>query len=382
MGTVLSNARVVTPDGVIDPGWVKVSDGKITEVGGGSPGNAAAVDLGGQWLLPGFVDIHVHGGGGTSYQAGDRTEVANAVAFHRTHGTTTTVASLVSGTLADLERATAALADLVAEGLLAGIHLEGPFLSPARCGAHEPALLRPPHPDDVDRLLAAGRGAVRMVTLAPELEHGIEAVRRVADAGAIAAVGHTDATYEVVRQAIDAGATVATHLFNAMRPIHHREPGPVVALIEDERVAIEVIADKVHVHPAVLAMVAHHVDPARLVLVTDAMAAAGIGDGEYVLGGLGVRVADGVARLIEGGAIAGSTLTMDVAVRTAVESGISIVDAARAAATNPARLLGLGDRVGAIRAGLDADLVVMDAVPRVTAVMKRGAFLVPPTRSK
>ena len=268
--------------------------------------------------MPGFVDAHSHGGGGAAFTSGDPAEAATVLATHRAHGTTTMMASLVTDTTERLEASVRALAPLVRAGELAGIHLEGPWLSADHCGAHDPALLRAPDPAEVTRLLDAGGGAVRMVTLAPELAGGLEAVRLLADRGVIAALGHSDATYDVARQAVDAGISDATHLFNAMRPIHHREPGPVLALVDDPRVFIELVADGVHLHPEVLRWAATSAAH-RFLLVTDAMSAAGAGDGDYVLGPAVVQVRDGVARLASNGAIAGSTLTMDRAVRHAVQ---------------------------------------------------------------
>jgi N-acetylglucosamine-6-phosphate deacetylase len=373
--TTLGGGRIVTPAGVIEDGWLQIEAGTIKDVGDGVPPARPDQDLAGAWVLPGFVDIHCHGGGDASYMTGDQDDAVIAADTHRRHGTTTTMASLVTGTPEHLELAVTQLAELAESGLLAGIHLEGPFLSTQRCGAHDPGLLRPPEPELVDRLLKAGRGAVRMVTLAPELDHGIDAVRRVVDGGAIAAVGHTDASYEQTQAAIDAGATVATHLFNAMRPLHHREPGPIAALLEDGRVRVELIGDGVHLHPSVVRTAVAAAGADRVVLVTDAMDAAGAGDGDYRLGGLLVRVTDGVARLVDGGAIAGSTLTMDRAVKFAVAAGVPVPDAAVMAATAPARALGLDDRLGSIAAGLDADLVRMDAQLDLTGVMVKGSWL-------
>lgn len=373
--TTLGGGRIVTPAGVIEDGWLQIDAGTITHVGDGAPPAPPDQDLEGAWVLPGFVDIHTHGGGDASYMTGDQDDAVIAAHTHRRRGTTTTVASLVTGTPEHLELAVTQLAELVDSGLLAGIHLEGPFLSKQRCGAHDPELLRPPEPGLVDRLLKAGRGAVRMVTLAPELEHGIDAVRRVVAGGAIAAVGHTDASYEQTHAAIDAGATVATHLFNAMRPLHHREPGPIPALLEDDRVRVELVCDGVHLHESVVRTAVAAAGADRVVLVTDAMDAAGAGDGDYRLGELKVRVTDGVARLVNGGTIAGSTLTMDRAVKFAVSAGVPVPDVAVMAATAPARVLGLADRIGAITAGLDADLVTMDAQFRLTGVMVKGTWL-------
>ncbi|MGH8825436.1 MAG: N-acetylglucosamine-6-phosphate deacetylase [Jiangellaceae bacterium] len=374
---VLAGARMVTPEGVVD-GWLEVSGRRIAALGPGGPPGPADRDLGGQWLVPGFVDMHVHGGARASYMSGNRVDAASVADLHRRHGTTTTMASLVTGTEDVLADAVSSLAEMVDDGLLAGIHLEGPFLARERCGAHDPSLLRAPEPALVERLLAAGRGTVRMVTVAAELPHAADAVRRITGAGAVAAVGHTDAAYDQTRAAIDAGATVATHLFNAMRPLHHREPGPVPALLEDGRVTVELICDGVHLHPAVVRTAIAAAGADRVALVTDAMAAAGAGDGDYVLGALAVRVQNGVARLVEGGAIAGSTLTMDSAFRFAVEAGVPVEDAVRMSSTNPARLISVSERVGSVAVGLDADLVVLDERFARTAVMFKGSWLDPP----
>ncbi|HEX6235318.1 MAG TPA: N-acetylglucosamine-6-phosphate deacetylase [Jiangellaceae bacterium] len=373
--TVIAGGRIVTPDGVLTDGWLQTEGRAIARLGTGEPPEPPGRELGGAWVVPGFVDIHVHGGGRASYVPGDQDQALTAAALHRQHGTTTTMASLVTATPDSLAVAVSELAELVEDGVLAGIHLEGPFLSAKRCGAHDPALLIDPEPDVVRMLLEAGRGAINMVTLAAELPHSTGAVARLAAEGVIAAIGHTDASYDETRAAVDAGATVATHLFNAMRPVHHREPGPVPALLEDERVTVELICDGVHLHPAVVRMAVAAAGADRVVLVTDAMDAAGAGDGDYVLGDLAVRVVGGVARLADGGAIAGSTLTMDRAFRFAVEAGVSVPDAVRMSSTNPARLLGLAGRVGELRSGLDADVVVLDEGLELQAVLAKGQWV-------
>lgn len=376
--TVLSGARVVTARRILDPGWVRVADDQILEVGEGEPVRVGAeepIDTGGAWLVPGFVDIHVHGGDGASYPSGDLDEARRAARFHLRHGTTTTVASLVTSTPADLLRTVGALRELAADGTIAGLHLEGPYLAQARCGAHDPALLRAPDPAEMARLLDAAQGHVQQVTVAPELPGALELIAMLTEQGVVAAVGHTDATYEQARAAFDAGATLATHLFNGMRPPHHREPGVVVAALEDDRVTVEVINDGVHLHSAIVRSVFASAGGARVALVTDAMAAAGVGDGRFDLGGQSVEVSDGVARLAGGGSIAGSTLTMDLAVRRAVlHAGISLQDAVRAASLTPASVLGL-DRVGAITPGWRADLVLLDDALRVRRVMRAGRWV-------
>lgn len=372
---MLAGGRLVTPHGVLDPGWLEVAGERLVGLGAGVPTGRADLELAGRWVIPGFVDMHVHGGGGRSFQTASPDDAAAIVAFHRNHGTTTMMASLVTASVPILERAVAGLADLVDDGLLAGLHLEGPWLSRRYCGAHDARLLRAPDDGSLDALLAVRPGAVGMVTLAPELPGGVEAVRGILDAGAVAAIGHTAASYDQVRAAVAAGATVGTHLFNAMPPFHHREPGPVGALLEQADVTVELVVDGMHLHPAVVQHVLVAAGAARVALVTDAMAAAGCGDGTYRLGGLAVTVTGGVARVDDTGAIAGSTLTCDAAFRRAIqECGASVVDAARMSSGTPAAALGLADR-GALATGLRADLVVLDADLRVSAVMVGGAWV-------
>ncbi|MFG2588250.1 N-acetylglucosamine-6-phosphate deacetylase [Streptomyces sp. NPDC048438] len=374
--TVLAGARVVLPTGTVENGRVIVEG---TRIAGSTREDARTVDLSGHWVVPGFVDIHNHGGGGASFATGTAEDALTAVRAHRAHGTTTVVASTVTGEMDFLARQAGMLSELVEQGELAGIHFEGPFISPCRKGAHSEGLLRDPDPAEVRKLLDAARGSARMVTLATELPGGIESVRLLAEHGVIAAVGHTDATYEQTVEAIDAGATVATHLFNAMPAIGHRAPGPVAALLEDERVTVELINDGTHLHPAALELAYHHAGAARVALITDAMDAAGGGDGFYELGPLAVEVKDGVARLVEGGSIAGSTLTLDTAFRRAVTvDRIPVDDVVRSISANPARLLGLYDRIGSLDPGKDADLVVLDADFALKGVMRRGEWIVEP----
>ena len=375
---ILSAGQVVTPARILAPGWLLLDGDRIVEVGEGAPPRAADVDLADATISPGFVDLHVHGGGGASFDAGTTDAAEVVAAAHLAHGTTSMAASLVTDTPDRMAAAVRELGQLVRDGRLAGVHLEGPWLSPQRSGAHQPGSLAHPEPSVVESLLAAGDGAVRMVTLAPELPGGVDAVRRLAAAGVVAAVGHTDATYDETRAALDAGARVGTHLFNAMRPLHHRDPGPVGALL-DGPVDVELIADGVHLHPAVLRTV-FAAKPGRCILVTDAMAASGAPDGDYRLGPMAIEVREGVARLASedgDGAIAGSTLTMDAAVRFAVRTaGLPLLDVVHAATTAPAAAWGLSD-VGAIEAGRRADLVVLDAGLGVVRVMRAGVWQVP-----
>ncbi|MEP7019929.1 MAG: N-acetylglucosamine-6-phosphate deacetylase [Pseudonocardiales bacterium] len=374
---LLTNARVVTPDGVLDDGWVSIADGRIRDVGAGpSPAGHDCVVLGGAWLLPGFIDLHVHGGGGHDATASPD-DLRAAVEFHRSRGTTRTLVSLVTAPLERLTQQLGWVADVVAagpspSGHVLGAHLEGPFLSPARCGAQNPRHLLPPDRAAFAGLAAAARGTLRSVTVAPELPGTLDLLGDILDAGAVAAIGHTDAGYADAMAAIDCGVTLATHLFNAMAPFGHREPGAAGAALM-AGIACEVINDGVHVHPAITTLVAQV--PGRLVLITDAIEATGAGDGDYLLGGQQVRVRDGQARLAAGGSLAGSTLTMDDAVRRAVrDCGLTIEAASSAASATPARVLGIDDVCGSVTAGRDADLVVLDDALRVVRVMAGGVW--------
>ncbi|AZM53977.1 N-acetylglucosamine-6-phosphate deacetylase [Streptomyces sp. WAC 01529] len=373
---VLAGAQVVLPTGTVPDGRVIV-DG--TRIAGVAPAGAETVDLTGHWLVPGFVDLHNHGGGGASFTSGTVEDVLKGVHTHRLHGTTTLVASTVTGEMDFLAQRAGLLSELAEQGDIAGIHFEGPFISPCRKGAHSEALLRDPDPSDVRKLIDAARGHAKMLTLATELPGGIDSVRLLAEHGVIAAIGHTDATYEQTVEAIDAGATVATHLFNAMPGLGHRAPGPIAALLEDERVTVELINDGTHLHPAALELAFHRAGADRVAFITDAMDAAGFGDGRYMLGPLEVEVRESVARLVEGGSIAGSTLTLDRAFKRSVTiDGICVEDTVRALSANPAKLLGMYDTVGSLEPGKDADLVVLDADFTVKGVMRKGAWVVEP----
>ncbi|MGW7407019.1 N-acetylglucosamine-6-phosphate deacetylase [Streptomyces sp. NPDC054833] len=372
---VLAGARVVLPTGTVDDGRVVVEGTKIAAAAGP---DAETLDVSGHWLVPGFVDIHNHGGGGASF-SGTVDDVLTAIRTHRLHGTTTLVASTVTDDMDFLVKQAGLLSELAEQGDLAGIHFEGPFISPCRKGAHSEELLRDPDPADVRKLIDAARGRATMVTLATELPGGLDSVRLLAEHGVIAAVGHTDATYEQTVEAIDAGATVATHLFNAMPALGHRSPGPVAALLEDERVTVELINDGTHLHRAALELAFRHAGAGRVAFITDAMDAAGIGDGRYMLGPLEVEVSEGVARLVEGGSIAGSTLTLDRAFKRAVTvDRLPVEDVVTALSVNPARLLGRYDTIGSLEPGKDADLVLLDAGFELKGVLRRGEWVVPP----
>nr|WP_239512601.1 N-acetylglucosamine-6-phosphate deacetylase [Bifidobacterium avesanii] len=376
---VIRNAVKADARGVLPGAWVSVADGVIDAMGAGDadletrvahlggPDRVTVIDAGGMLVTPGYVDIHAHGAWERSFDDGPD-GIATARAWHLLHGTTRQVLSLITNPLDVMEEnlrhvkaATHARPDVL------GSHLEGPFLALSRKGAHDPNCLCDPTPERVERLLKAADGTLRQITLAPEREHGMEAVRRFAAAGVVPAVGHCDADYGVAKRAFDAGAGLMTHMFNAMNGLHHRDPGPIPAAAEDPRVVIELINDGFHVANPALRLGLKFA-PHRIAFVTDAMAATGCPDGAYKLGALDVNVVDGHARLVSNGAIAGSTLILEVAVRRAVhELGMGLADAIEAATLTPARAFGFdrpnpvtGAPLGLVAPGYAADLLVTD----------------------
>ncbi|MCU1571691.1 MAG: nagA [Naasia sp.] len=375
-GAVLVHgARLLDAHGFRD-GWLLLRDGRIEAGGDGDPPEGhrgERIDATGGVLVPGLLDLHLHGGGGRSFdEAADAAAVA-VLAAHRERGTTGTLASLVSAPIDELERSLLRFAALAEreQGIL-GVHLEGPFLSPSRAGAHALEALCEPTADRVDRLLSAGRGVLRSVTLAPELPGGLDAVQRFAEAGVLVGVGHTEADYDLTRAAFRRGARFLTHAMNAMPGLGHRAPGPVAAALDDREAVLELILDGEHVHPA-LARLLFAAAPGRIALVTDAMAGAAAGDGDYLLGGLEVTVRSGRATLAGTATLAGSTLTTSAALRGAIRAGIDPADAVAALTTVPGRLLGEGDR-RLLRPGSDAGVVLLDgdwAVRRVWPVSGR-----------
>ena len=376
-GVAAIGGRIVTSDGTVDRGFVELADGHIRRLGydrppAGTPTNA-------DWtIVPGFVDIHVHGGGGHTVTTGDHDGVVGSTEFHRRHGTTTTLVSLVTAAIDDLLSATDSIATLLADAppelraQIAGIHLEGPFLAAVRCGAQNPEHMIDPSQQLVERILSAGRGDVRVVTIAPERNGALDAIRQLVRAGVTAAIGHTDASFEQAGAGIDAGARLATHLGNAMSPLHHREPGAFGACLTAPLVVCELIVDGHHLHPATVQLASMTKPDDGIVLITDAISATGAGDGRYVLGSLDVDVKNGVARLARGDSLAGSTLTMDAAFRNALRCGLSFDAASQAASLNPARVLGLDAEIGSIELGKRANLVVLDAELAVAAVIVDG----------
>ena len=340
-------------------------------------------------ILPGLVDLHCHGGGGASFPDSEGAEeMLAAVLEHRRHGTTSLVASLVTADAATLREKVAQLAGLHRDGEIAAIHLEGPFLSEARRGAQNPDHLTDGDPALVRELAEIAGGALATMTVAPEAAGADEVIDALAGSGAVPSLGHTDGGSAEMTRAVDRSIAAlrrrrgrsplptATHLFNGMRPIHHRDPGPALAALDAAsrgEMVVEVIADGVHLDARTVAHVFALAAEDHVVLVTDAMAAAGMADGRYRLGALDVTVDEGVATLTEGGAIAGGTAHLVEVLRHAVlEAGVELVAAVRAASTVPARVLGLEDEIGSLAAGRRADVLMVDRALRPVTVLRGG----------
>ena len=393
---LLLTGRVVTPDGVVADGVVAVEDDRIVHAG---PRSGAAEELGDGWsgvtsppwwrsgltLLPGLVDMHCHGGAGGEFGA-RAPEALVAAAHHHRHGTTSVVASLVSAPADELRAGVSTLAPLAESGLLAGIHLEGPFLSTVRCGAQDPAALVDVDLALVAELCALARGGLRHLTFAPERDPRGELPAALAAHGVVGSLGHTDADHDACAAALAAvagygvagGQSLVTHLFNGMPQVHHRAPGPVGAALGAAvrgGAVVELIADGVHLAGATVRLVLDTVGPAAVALVSDAMSASGLPEGAHTLGGRSVTVTGREARLTEGGSLAGGVSTLLEQVRWCVQDlGIDLADAVTAASTTPARALGLAG-VGALSAGSQADVVVVDESLGLERVLRRGAWL-------
>lgn len=383
-GTIIHNVELVTDGASTSNAWVRLSGGVVYETGVGDAWRQTltraeeqgetceVVDGAGGYLTPGFIDIHMHGGGGAANEDGANA-IRRVLDVHREHGTTRAVLSLVTGRADDLVAHLETIASLTsAEPSVLGSHLEGPFLAAEHRGAHDPALLRSPLPHEIDALLEAAQGTLRQITIAPELPGGLEAVTAFTGAGVAVAVGHTGATYDEALAAFDTGARILTHTFNGMPGLHHRAPGPIGAAFRSPHVTLELINDGVHVHPE-LATLLFARAPGRIALITDAMVATCAHDGDYVLGSLPVRVEHGVARLVDGGAIAGSTLTLDAALRhTVTACDVPLPEAVRGLTSTPAAAIGRSRDLGSLTRGYAADAVLLDRSLHVQRVWVAG----------
>jgi N-acetylglucosamine-6-phosphate deacetylase len=373
---LLSGGQVLSGDGRIAPADVLIDDGEIRAVERAieAPEGATRVDCAGSTLVPGFIDLHVHGGGGFSLMTKKTDDIAQYSGWVTSTGVSCFLATIVGETLDEgLECLQVVAGAQVADAECAGVNLEGPFVSLARPGALPQQWLREPSLETFARLQKAA-GNLRTMTIAPELPGAEGVIRTAIDEGVVVAIGHTDATYAEAHAAFQWGASHLTHAFNAMRPLHHREPGPLAAALEFPNVTIEVIADGVHLHPATVRLLVQAFGPERICLVTDAVAPAGLQAGIFRLGGREARLENGAIRLPDG-TLAGSALTMDQAVRNVVEWGVADLSAAVVmASTTPARVLG-SQHAGTIAPGYRADLVATTEDLRVARTWVGGRLV-------
>jgi len=390
--TVIHASRILTPEEEISDGVIVVEGSRIAALGHRDemrlPAGATDFVAAGMTVVPGFVDIHIHGAGGHDVMEGTARALDRITSTAARSGTTSMVATTVTAPIDDTIKSLEGIAryirsheqsDAAAENAklaaeIVGIHLEGPFISKARRGVHPSDALAKPSVETLEKLLKAADGLVRIVTIAPELPGAMDLIAAAVAAKLVVAMGHTDADYDQARAAIHAGARHAVHMYNAMRPFTHRDPGIVGAILTDPEVTAEIIADLVHVAGPAIQVLIGSKGFDTVLAVSDGIAATGMPDGNYRLGNFEVSVKDGVARNSEG-KLAGSTLTLDRALRNLVALGVPFTDAVRMVTVLPARRLGLAGKKGIIAVGADADLVALTADLRVAAVMTRGAGL-------
>jgi N-acetylglucosamine-6-phosphate deacetylase len=380
---LLHAARALTPSAEIPSAGILVRDGVIEAIGPREemslPAGAQEISAVDRTAIPGFVDVHIHGAGGHDVMEGtDEAMTAVAQTLAR-HGTTSFVATTVTANPDDTCRSVEGIARFIAQQLktdearaeVLGVHYEGPFLNKARRGVHPSESLQLPSTELLQRLLQAASGNARILTLAPELPGAVPCIEAARSAGLVVAMGHTDATYEETRAAISRGVRHAVHVYNAMRPFSHRDSGVIGAVLTSTEVTAELIADGVHVEEAAMRLLLQAKGPGRVILISDGLSATGMPDGKYNLGKFEVTVLDGVCRNAEG-KLAGSTLTLDRALRNVVALGVTLADTLRMLTTNPAKLLGVEFKKGALRIGADADILLLDQNLQLTNVWTRG----------
>lgn len=378
---IVHNVQIVQPDVILPASTVWIRNGIIEKIENNhtplSPlpeEEYELIDGNGKWLIPGMIDVHIHGANGFDMMDGSEASIQEVSRACAATGCTSFLATSVSSTMDELLamiRSVKRVVGLEVGAKIAGLHLEGPYLNPKRKGMQNEKYLRHPHLGEMKQIFEEADGLIKMVTIAPELPGGMELLSYLKEMEVIIAVAHSDATYEEAKLAFDAGASHVTHCFNGMRPIHHRDPGLVAAAFEADHVSIQAIVDGVHLHPAVVRLMHRIKGPENMVLITDALQAMGLGDGSYLFGGHQVTVTNGVAQLADG-TLASSVVTMNEALRFTTETGISMLDAIQMASTTPARILGMDHKTGTIKTGLDADLVLLNEHFQVEWTMIKG----------
>lgn len=375
------NANIVTEHGVVTNGSVQVKGATISSIHkhgeANAPADANIIDAGGSWLLPGFIDVHVHGGYGADFMDAKASSIETITRFHSSMGTTSIVATSMTAPRVALDDVLASVDAYRKEPMpysqVVGVHLEGPFLNPSKIGAQNPEYVVLPQIEWIQAWQEQYPGLVKTLSLAPEREGALEMIAWCRDNGIVTSAAHTDATYDEIESAVQHGLSHSVHMYNAMKPLHHREPGTVGAILTMDEVSAEIIADGVHVHPAGIKLLAAMKQKQNLLLITDAMSAAGLDDGIYQLGGQDVLVKGGVARLKEGDSLAGSTLTMIRGFQYLVEQvGLSVEQVSQLASGNPAKLLGISDTVGSIAEGKHADLLIVTPELELERVFIQG----------
>jgi len=383
---LLHTARALTPTTEIPDAGILIRDGEIEAIGPRQgmrlPAGAQEIVATQQTAIPGFVDVHIHGAGGHDVMEASEEAMSAVARTVARHGTTSFVATTVTASPDDTCRSVEGIARYIGlqhetdepRAEVLGIHYEGPFISPARRGVHPKEWIQLPSEDMLERFLRAACGNARILTIAPELLGAAPCIDAARKAGVVVAMGHTDATYEQTRAGMAHGARHAVHVYNAMRPFSHRDPGVIGAVLTSPEVTAELIADGVHVEEAAMRLLLQAKGPGRVILVSDGVSATGMPDGIYKLGKFEVTVSGGVCRNAEGN-LAGSTLTLDRALRNIVALGVPLPDALRMLTVNPATLLGIEFKKGALRTGADADIILLDEGLGVTNVWARGLSL-------
>jgi N-acetylglucosamine-6-phosphate deacetylase len=363
--------RVITSTEIIENVIIEIQDGKVLAIG---KDQGVTPDFEAKTVVPGFVDIHCHGGNGSHFFDQETGSAANSARFHLNHGTTSVIASFIAAPISELKKQISDLVEQLPLLNIVGIHLEGPYLSEIFCGAHNPDFLTAPNIDEIKSLLDIGSGWIKMITIAPELPDALESISYLNSVDVIAAIGHSDADDMITKKSIDAGAKLVTHFFSAMRPIHHRIGGMTLTSLFDDRIHLELILDNVHIATNAIAIPLHFA-PDRIIGITDALAVAGQPDGDYTLGTTEVELRNSIAKIKGKDLLAGSTLTMDRSFKSAVTKlGLDPIHAVNAFSTRPASLMKLKN-VGDVKVGMDADLLFMDQDFNLERVIFKGSPL-------